>query len=450
LKRLLFPAIVWCVFFSLGCMRPMLEKPVKRMAELPPVPPPVPMQGDSAASALADTTAVIVPDTAAPETGIAVFQVERNSVRVLLGHAQPHFRIKVSGAYAVFCENRNAGRVEGDVNVSRYGARLSLGPSLMELVPPVEIVSLANEGRFSYDGKTCRGNCIIRPDAEGNGFLVINELPMEDYLKGVVPYEIGKRDSSCFEALKVQAIAARTYSYSRLNRHADEGFDVYCDQSDQVYNGVEGEYGLASAAIEQTRDIVMVHADTLIHAYYFSTSSGATENIEEVWPDKGMRPYLRSVYDSIYNTQSPVFTWTEEWSGYALSRILNANMRSIVADYQKADLQDVYVEEYTSAGRVKSLVIVAGGHTYRVYGDKTRWALRRPEKGNPILRSAWFRLSVEKQGGRVVHVRANGRGYGHGVGMSQIGALGMAQVGKSFEEIARFYYTGIILVRVRI
>ena len=124
-------------------------------------------------------------------------------------------------------------------------------------------------------------------------------------------------------------------------------------------------------------------------------------------------------------------------------------MKDFFADARPGKLRDIVIEEYTTSGRVKVMAVTVAGRTYRLYGDTVRRILRRDVKGLPILRSAWFRLNVQKRAGRVSKVTAEGRGYGHGVGLSQIGALQMAAAGKAFEEIVRHYYTDVRLAQVR-
>jgi stage II sporulation protein D len=112
-------------------------------------------------------------------------------------------------------------------------------------------------------------------------------------------------------------------------------------------------------------------------------------------------------------------------------------------------LQKIEIESFTTCGRVKSLAVTLSGETYHVYGDKVRWLLRRKGPDRPILRSACFVLEVSKSGAAIKKVKALGRGFGHGVGMSQMGAIGMALAGKKAEEIIPFYYTGVTLAIAR-
>ena len=122
----------------------------------------------------------------------------------------------------------------------------------------------AEGGRISVDKKEYRGK--ILAVSNGKKLTVINVLPVEDYLKGVVPHEIGKLDESMVEALKVQAVAARTYAYHHFNSRASLGFDVYATVQDQVYNGSAGDSPLPSAAIESTAGVFLTYNDNFIEA----------------------------------------------------------------------------------------------------------------------------------------------------------------------------------------
>jgi stage II sporulation protein D len=436
LKRLsAFAFFLTFSLFFIHCSRPILKE----------VPSPIPALQVPPAPPAQETTAVTHEFTPAPAVHAASFRVPRNTVRVFLASIPPFCPMAFSGAYTVYGANNARGTLEGKTTLALRGREAAFSTLPGRFALPVTLRPALRGSTFKFGSGTYLGGVIIRLSASG-GPILINELPIEDYLKGVVPYEIGKRDSACFEALKVQAIVARTYTYSRLGSQDTSGFDLYPDQSDQVYSGIAEEYPLANAAVDSTRDVVITSKDSLIQAFYYSTSNGRTANIEEVWPERGFRAYLRSVNDSIYNTGSKYFTWTETWDGPSLEKIINKSLVEMNGDYSgKGHLQDLEVEAFTSCGRVKSLAVTLSGRTYRICGDKVRWLLRRNGVDRPILRSASFTLQVDKGAYGLQNVRALGRGFGHGVGLSQMGAIGMALAGKKADEIIQFYYTGVAL-----
>src|SRR5690606_24745040 len=119
---------------------------------------------------------------------------------------------------------------------------------------------------------------------------------MENYLLGVVPFEIGRVGPDLVEASKAQAVAARTYAIRYLGRRDSLGFDVFATVEDQVYGGAEGEHEPVSVAVRETAGQILTYGREPIEAFYHSTCGGVTAAIEEVW-DEPPRPYLRSVID---------------------------------------------------------------------------------------------------------------------------------------------------------
>lgn len=396
----------------------------------------------------APETQTLKTDTNPPAAPfLSLIPVERNIVRVFLTTAKGTLRIGLKGSFTVNSRGKNNGAIQGDVSLSLSGQSAVCNGQSLPL--PLLFMPMTAASLFQLNGRTYQGSLILRTDSLSKPILV-NEVFVEDYLKGVLPYEIGKRDAIHFEALKVQAMAARTYAYKRLNLHAANGFDLFPDESDQVYNGMAGRYALADSAVDATRDEVICEGDTLIQAYYFSTSPGRTANIEEVWPDRGYRPYLRSVNDSDFCAGTRYFTWKETWSGAELERIVNRFGHETFTAYSPGRLQNITITGHAVCGRAKTTLFVVGGREYRAAGDRVRWVLRRPEKDFPILRSAFFTLTIDRNlFGHIRSVTAKGGGYGHGVGFSQIGALSMAAAGLRAPEIIRRYYTGVELRKVR-
>ncbi len=139
------------------------------------------------------------------------------------------------------------------------------------------------------------------------GLEIVNTLPLESYLLGVVPRE--SPASWPIEALKAQAVAARSYAYRSTG--GSGSFDVYCTTASQMYGGADGETAATNKAVTATKGIVPTYQGTPIVAYFFSTSGGHTENIENVWTSAAPVPYLKGVSDP-YDTTSPYHAWPDD------------------------------------------------------------------------------------------------------------------------------------------
>ena len=302
-------------------------------------------------------------------------------------------------------------------------------------------------GYVLINGKPYRGTVHVRP---GNGarLTVVNEVPMEEYLRGVVPREIGQLQPGMTEAAKAQAVAARTYSVARRDRRTGLGFNFYADERDQVYGGVAAENDEVSGAVLSTAGEILAYDGQPIDAYYHSTCAGQTAAIEEVWNERP-RPYLSSVVDvdprtgEAWDRTSSRFRWTTRWTGPQLTAILNRTLADSLPAGARSigTLRDLKVTERTPSGRVRAMRIETSTGTYVVGRDRVRWILLTPE--GRILNSSKFDIRVEKgPGGAVTGVVAEGGGWGHGIGMCQVGARNRALAGQDYREILRTYYTG--------
>lgn len=326
--------------------------------------------------------------------------------------------------------------------------------------------------RLRWDGRHWRGELHIIPTPGGTGLTVINVVELERYLAGVVPREIGNgRQREDLNAIAAQAVAARTYTISRLDAQGARGFDLYADVRDQAYGGADWEDPLCNEALELTAGLVLRHGEDLAPAYYHSTCGGHTANIEAVWP-YASDPVLIGRPDQRpdgrpWCAESRFIGWREQWTWLELERILVRTLPRYVAYVsqggrsgwqqdafvpadagQRADapgrLLYLKVVRRTPSGRVAELAATMSAGRYIVRGDRTRWVLTPPEGGPTLLRSSWFDLEVD--GGR--SVIATGRGWGHGLGMCQMGALGRSRAGQDFRDILGHYYRGTRLTRL--
>lgn len=312
---------------------------------------------------------------------------------------------------------------------------------------PIQVGSLTREGRLKLSNREYRGSMEVVSNKNGK-LTVVNILDVENYLRGVVPPEIGKLRVDRIEALKAQAVAARTYTLANLGRRKALGFDLYSTVSDQVYHGYSAEWSVADRAIAETRGIIITYQGKPIAAQYSSTCSGETESIEDAWGGRPI-PYLRSVRDrdpgsGDFCSHSPVYTWRVEWNKKTLENILATRLPGL--DPRKAGefaLHDIDIKKRSPTGRVQLLEIKSNHGTTTLRGGRIRSALRRPVRGQPMLRSTKFDLKFRQN-----TVVAEGGGYGHGIGMCQMGAIGMAGQGYKYDRILKHYYRGVDMDRV--
>ena len=303
---------------------------------------------------------------------------------------------------------------------------------------------------LTWNGKKYRGELVITQT--DSGFLVVNRLPMDSYLRGVVPLEIGNRTAAEFAAVQAQVVAARTYAYKHLS--SSRAFDMYATVQDQVYGGVDAEKPQADAAIMTTRDVVVLYNGRPITTPYHSTCGGSTAGVSEVWYDQPDQPYLRPVSDRIpgtnnfYCDSSPRFTWTQSYDAAGLRAV----MEKYLAAYTKAPknglgkITDIREQGRTPSGRVAALTVQTESGSYTLRGNDIRFVLRDPK--GAILNSTYFSFTQETSGGEVSSLNVNGRGYGHGIGMCQWGAIGRARAGQNYRTILETYYPGTTIGRI--
>ncbi len=327
---------------------------------------------------------------------------------------------------------------------AQQGPAVTSGQGLVVIRPE------ANNPFVVWDGKRYRGELVITPS--DSGLLVVNRLSMDDYLRGVVPLEIGNRTSAEMAAVQAQAVAARTYAYKHLT--SSRAFDMYATVQDQVYGGVDAEKPLSDTAITSTADVVVLYNGQPITTPYHSTCGGSTAGVSEVWYDQPDQPYLRPVSDRIPGTNSyycdpsPRFAWTQSYDA--------AGLRAVVEKYLAAytnapksglgKITDIREQGRTASGRVAALTVQTESGSYTLRGNDIRFVLRDPK--GAILNSTFFTFTRETSGGEVSNLTVNGHGYGHGIGMCQWGAIGRARAGQDYRTILETYYPGTTIGRI--
>ncbi|MFT4414464.1 SpoIID/LytB domain-containing protein [Fredinandcohnia humi] len=334
-------------------------------------------------------------------------------------------------------------------------------------------IRVISKDLVKINGKKYRGVAEVGFNSSGT-LAGINELLIEDYLYGVVPRELPPVPYGELEAQKSQAIAARTYALSNLGKRSKDGYDLLPTTSDQVYGGYEDEHPISNDAVDGTRGIVATYEGKLITAVFNSTSGGFSANNEDVWSSDPV-PYLRGVPDSqrgkafehvpsleVFknhsNSQSlravkagdfeadwsRYHRWNFEWTAEEISDVLSTSFNKDVGE-----VYEINVLQRSSSGRVLEIEFVTENGTFYGYKDGIRSILKYiNSSGNQAsLLSTLFHIEpiVDHPTKEVIGFKVYGGGWGHGVGLSQTGAVGMAEKGASFEEILKHYYQGIEL-----
>ncbi len=282
----------------------------------------------------------------------------------------------------------------------------------------------AGTGLLRIAGKPYRGTIELQRSPAGR-VTAIDELPLEAYLYGVIKGEIDPAWPPA--AVQAQAVAARTLAVERIAEvHAGvTGYDLTATTDAQVYLGAAAENPAATAAVDATRGLLVTYQGQPIFAAYHSNSGGHTEDSENVWGTA--YPYLRGVADP-YALSAPSVEW-----------MVTLPLASIEATLQRAQvavagLGDVSPGRETAWGRAITVRLTSGdGSVQEINANRFRLLV-----GAGVIRSTMF--TVTRDGASEAF---SGRGSGHGVGLDQWGARAMAAQGATFEQILKFYYTGV-------
>jgi stage II sporulation protein D len=317
----------------------------------------------------------------------------------------------------------------GQVRLCRDGSevRVDIGAETWRRSPDTVFIRAAQDKRLAVNSRSYRGALLAFVSQE-NELVVVNELNLEEYLFGVVPCEIGPIRAETFEAVKAQAVAARTFTLSRLGSREGLGFQLYDSfRRDQEYRGAGSEVELACKAVEETRGEVLTHGGQIAEALYHANCGGVTAN--------GSQPYLKSVRDTpghrrrgaAFCSGSKNYSWSTSMPRSEFEQKL-----AQLAGREKVGLRSLRLENDRVSGRVRKVHVNTRQGSFTIAGTDFRFGIG--------LKSTLFELSL--RGNKVV---VDGRGWGHGSGMCQDGAIGMARKGYSYRQILMHYYSGVAL-----
>jgi stage II sporulation protein D len=325
------------------------------------------------------------------------------------------------------------------------GAHLLLQEGGYESIFATRLEFTVGRGGITWEGRAFGGALTVLP--EGGGFqwqgqyypgeaslvlqrgelLGINRLPMESYLRGVVPAEMP--ETFPLEALKAQAVAARTYACALLGQSRAKPYDLKASKLSQVYRGVRASNEKIRRAVDETAGEMLVYQDRLIVSYFHAHSGGVVEDDREVWD--GDASYYRSFEDP-FSLQAKDMSWSLELDGQELAGRLRAYGLDL------GQVRDVRIVSRTGSGRVRDLHLATASG-----GVDVKALLLRKALGYGKMKSTLF--DVSKSGRRFVFT---GQGFGHGVGMSQWGAQAMARQGHDYRAILEHYYLGVALEKL--
>lgn len=287
---------------------------------------------------------------------------------------------------------------------------------------PADVTIRDQTGMFVLGGS-------VRVVHDGKALQVINDIDLEEYVQGVVPSEMSAGWHP--EALKVQAVAARTYALHQRMMNSARDYDLVASTQDQVYRGRYGVDPRVQQAVEATRGLVLTHNNAPIFAAFSSTAAGPTEDASNVWAKD--LPYLKGV-DCPFDASSPYYQWRVALKLAELEQVLRRQGLAV------GHIAAASVFTRSRAGRVTRLRILHSGGELILRGEELRRMV-----GYTVIPSTQFDL---KLAGRELVLA--GRGAGHAVGLCQWGAKELAERGYSFRAILRYYFPGTELQDLRV
>ncbi len=362
-------------------------------------------------------------DTAGkPVTKQVPFSAQQDkTVRVLIAENAKSVYVKHSGRVNIYTQDKSKKykiSQPGTVAIKvRNNNRVQVGTLVAS--QPI-IVEPVGGTTLEIDKNKYTGKLVALP---GNTFNLVEYVPLEQYLYGVLPYEM--HPSWALEALKAQAVAARTYTLKSIEKKANEPFDLYADVRSQMYKGAGNVYDNVKKAVDQTRGEVLSYKGTLFFTYYHGNCGGGTDHVQ-IWNPKAPNIKPLSGNSCAFDAHSKSHDFKQDISKSSVEKY--ARSQGL-----KGSLKSVKVSKKTGTGRAVNLTLKTSG------GSKTvSCANFRAATG---IRSC--KLTKITTGATKVHLE--GHGYGHGIGMCQDGAHGMAKKNYTYKQILKHYYPGSTL-----
>ncbi len=352
-------------------------------------------------------------------------------IKVLIEEA-PMLKIAATGSFDLFAKDSDQAYVEGfylpQTDVYKAEKNWLFVKGFSKGFWGGIRIEAQEESSIVINGVRYRGRLDIQLDPKTGMLQAFNYIPIDDYLRGVVGREVAYYWPQ--EVLKAQAIIARSYTYDRIQKQTYEGYDLKATAESQMYGGVSAEMPQVDLAVKATKGKLLLHEGKIFPTFYHSTCSGHTEASHDIWDFK-VAPLKGKVCS--YCDISPHNKWTKTLSRETIQEALLT-----FSGGQDTRVKSVKVLTRSNSGRVRWMkVSYANGKKVSLSGNTFRLKV-----GPSRLKST--RFQVYKKGKNFVF---EGSGWGHGVGLCQWGARGMAQFKKtSADKILSYYYPGARVV----
>ena len=345
---------------------------------------------------------------------------QNKDIRVLISESSAPISVKTNGA--ILIKDLASGKKysitkSGTFKISATKKEVQAGS--VKSTKGLEITLKNKKDTFTINNTTYNGKLLIKPATKTQ---IIEVLPLEEYLYGVLPYEMSY--SWPLEALKAQAVAARTYTLKSIENTQNNPFDLYSDVSSQMYKGSAKVYDSVKKAVDETKGQVLKYNKNLFYTYYHANCGGHTDT--PPWLNSAVKPLHGSKCG--YCNKGAGATWKYNVPKDTINSFLKKNKIP-------GTIKSVKIASKLSSGRAKNLKITTTKTTKTIPCNTFRVGV-----GSTKFKSCFIT--------GISGLTFSGRGYGHGGGLCQEGAKGMAEAGKNYKEILKRYYPGANLENI--
>lgn len=363
---------------------------------------------------------------------VAIATPAQASVEMRVGIKEAVSQVTVGSSTRALVRD-SAGRDLGEIAaMNAFVAQPDNGKVKVDRWKSTQIWIEPTAGGYVFIGdRWYRGRTRVVPTAKG--LTAVNYVDLEQYLYSVLGGEMFP--SWPIEALKAQAVVARSYALYQRQSTANSLYDVGDTTAWQVYKGVLDEAASTQAAVNATAGQVLIYQGRIIEAVFHSASGGHTENVENVWARP--LPYLKAVPD--FDQGSPEYEWVKTFSRSELS----ARITGV------GNIISMEPGQTTPYGRVKTMRILGDAGTRTMTGNALRNALGLKSTKFTVLPDYAVAATKGKGQANPTTFKINGGGYGHGLGLSQWGAHNLAQKGTGYQQIILYYYKNTILAKIQ-